>query len=108
MKEKVAQLQLMEHNLQSIAMQKQNFQAQLLEIENASKEIKNSKEVYKILGTIMIKSNQESIEKDLKSKKDMLNLRIKNIEKQESQLKERAKSLQEEVMKEIKWHKKKS
>ncbi|MDD5651498.1 MAG: hypothetical protein PHF86_13975 [Candidatus Nanoarchaeia archaeon] len=46
----------------------------------------------------MIKSKKEDLEKDLKEKKDILDLRIKNIEKQENKIKERATELQKEVM----------
>ena len=103
---KISQLQMMEQSMQSFLMQKQQFQAQLVEIESALKELEKSKEAYKIVGNIMVSSNKEDLKNDLQKKKEMAELRIKTLEKQESQIKEKASSVQEEVMKELKEKKK--
>lgn len=100
--EKIDKLQLIEQNLQNILIQKQTFQAQLLEIENALKELTNKKEAYKIIGAIMVSSKKEDLEKELNQKKEILDLRLKNIEKQEEKIKEGATKLQSEVMKNLK------
>ncbi len=101
--EKIAHLQLIEQNLQNFLLQKQTFHSQLLELENALSELKNLKEKpYKIIGNIMILTDKDKLEKDLNSKREIINLRIKNIDKQEQKLKERSNELQTEVMKELK------
>src|SRR3989344_6825063 len=103
MEEKIRELQLLEQNLQQTIMQRQNFQGRLMEIDNALEELeKNPKDVYKIIGPIMVRTNKNDVEKDLKSKKEVVNLRITNVEKNENKLKEKAKNLQEEVMKGLK------
>jgi len=100
--ERIGELQLLEQNMQNFAMQKQNFQAQLLEIDNALKEMEKAKDpMFKIVGNIMIASDKDSLKTDLGSKKDLLNLRVKSITKQENALKDKVKDLQEEVMKEL-------
>ena len=99
---KIGQLQMLEQSMQSFLMQKQQFQAQLIEIESALEELKNSKMVYKIVGNIMIDANKEELEKELKENKEKTELRIKTIEKQEKQMKDKASSMQEEVMKKLK------
>ena len=100
--EKISELQLSEQNLQSFLMQKQNFQTQLVEVESAITEIEKSKESFKIIGNIMVKAEKKDLKKELEEKRDLLGLRIKNIEKQEGKIKEKASKLQEEVMKEMK------
>ena len=100
--EKIGQLQLIEQNMQNMMAQKQQFQAQMVEIESALKELKNSKTAYKIVGNIMVSSDRESLEKDLNEKKEMMELRIKALEKQEEQVKEKAQKIQQEVMGSIK------
>ncbi len=100
--QEIAQLQLYEQSLQSILMQKQQFQSQSLEIDSALKELEATKEAYKIVGNIMVASKKEDLKKDLESKKETSNLRIKTLEKQENQIREKAKKLQEEVSKKIK------
>jgi len=99
---KINELQLMEQNLQNILMQKNMFQSQFLEVENALKEIKNAKDkIYKIVGPVMIEEKKEKIKKDLDSKKEIVELRLKSIEKQEKQLKEKYSELQSGIMKEL-------
>ncbi|MBU2634267.1 MAG: prefoldin subunit [Nanoarchaeota archaeon] len=97
---KIQELQLLEQNLQNLLMQKQNFQARLMENENALNELKDNKgQSYKIVGSIMIAEDNKKLEEDLIEEKNILDLRIKSIEKQEGGLKEKATKLQEEIMK---------
>ncbi len=100
--QKIGQLQLFEQSVQNLLMQKQQFQMQLAEIDSALKELDNTKEAYKIVGNIMVLKRKEELEKDLKEKKEVAQLRIKSMDKQESQIKEKASKLQEEVLKNIK------
>ena len=101
--EKIQELQILEQNLQQTLIQKQAFQLELTETESALSEIEKSNEdVYKIVGNIMIKMSRSDILKELKEKKDILSLRYKSIEKQESPLKEKTEKLREEVVKSMK------
>ncbi len=100
---KIVELQMLEQSMQNFLMQKQKFQISLSEIENAENELKGLKEenAYKIIGDIMIKYKKDKLEQDLKEKKNILDLRLKNLEKQEEKIKEKYESLQKEVMKVI-------
>jgi prefoldin beta subunit len=100
--EKINQLQLFEQNINTLGAQKQQFQSQLLEVESAKEEIAVSKSAYKIIGEIMVALPKEHIGKELDSKKEMLELRLKAIEKQEKHTKEKASTLQKEILGEIK------
>lgn len=101
--EKIQELQSYEHTLQNLLMQKQAFQFEANETENAVEEVSKSKEeVFKIVGSIMIKTDNEKILKELKQKLEHLSIRLKSIEKQESELTKRIDELREEVMKKIK------
>lgn len=100
--EKIGKLQLMEQQLQQFAMQKQQFQTQLFEIESAITESAQTTKAYKIVGNIMIAADKEELKKELTQKKDIVSLRIKTIEKQENKIKDEAKSIQEQVMGQMK------
>lgn len=103
MQKKIAELQLLEQSIQNFAFQKQTFQQQALEVDNALEELKKTKgTTYKIVGNIMIASNKDDLNKDLESKKELLDVRLKNIEKQENTIKDKTKKLQEEVMSSLK------
>ena len=96
---KLNQLQMPEQSMQNLLMQKQQFQLQQVEIESALKELEKVNEAYKIVGNIMVLSKKDDLKADLTSKKEIVELRIKNMEKQENQLREKASKLQNEVLK---------
>ena len=96
----IQRLQMIEQNVQGLNVQKQQFQAQMFEVESALKELETSTVTYKIIAGVMIGVDKEKLKKELSDKKDVFDLRIQTLEKQEAQLKEKAKSLQQEVMKE--------
>ena len=99
---KIQQLQMLEQNLQAILMQKQQFQTQLAELESALKELGKTKEVYKIIGNVMVSSQKEDIDKEFKQKKEILDMRIKSFEKQEETFRKKAKDIQEDVLSNMK------
>ena len=99
---KIAQLQSLEQNLQNFLMQKQTFQSQLVEIDNAIDEVeKSSGSVFKIIGSVMVSSKKDDVKKDLQDKKEVVSLRVSNLEKQEEKIKEKASKLQKEVLSEV-------
>jgi len=99
---KIAQLQLLQQNLQNLLLQKQQLQSNLLEFESALQEIKTSEICYKILGHIMVASHKDAVLKELTEKKEMNNLRLKNYLSQEEKLKRSIEDTQREVMQEMK------
>lgn len=101
--EKVKELQLIEQNLNNFIFQKQAFQLELNEINSAVEELKKSDgDVFKIIGNVMIKSEKNKLKKELDEKKEIVSLRLKNIEKQEKALRERVEELRKAVLKSIK------
>ncbi|MFA5141541.1 MAG: prefoldin subunit beta [Candidatus Woesearchaeota archaeon] len=99
--EKIAQLQKLEQAIQNSALQMQQFNGQLVELDSALKEIDATDKAYKIVGNIMVAAEKKDLKEELSKKKEMVELRIKTLEKQEERFNEKAKSLQEEVMKEL-------
>lgn len=101
-REKISNMQILDQKLQAFLMQKQGLQSQLLETENALVEIKGAKDVYKIVGNIMINSKPNKLKKELEESKEKISTRIKMIEKQEEKLRKELSELQEEVMQKMK------
>ena len=92
----------MEQNLQNLLVQRQQFSTQLVETDSALKELETTEPVYKVIGNIMVKSDPAVLKQELSQKKELLELRIKSLEKQESQMRDRSQQIKEEVMKHIK------
>jgi prefoldin beta subunit len=97
--EKINQLQMYEQSVQNIVLQKQQFQAQSSELDSALSELEKTEKAYKIIGNIMVHTDKKSLKEELESKKIAVDMRIKALEKQENSIKEKASSLQGEVMK---------
>jgi len=101
--QKIQELQGFEQTMQQLLMQKQAFQMESTETENALGEVSKSKDdIFKMTGNIMVKVEKKTVEEDLKKKQELLTLRLKSIEKQESELTKEVEKIREEVMKKIK------
>lgn len=100
--EKIRHLQLAEQSLQSLLAQKQNLQMQLMEADSALKELEGSTEAYKIIGNVMVQTKKADLEQELKTKKETVELRIKTLETQETQTRDKASDMQKEVLEEMK------
>lgn len=81
--------ELLEQNLQGFLLQRQAFQAQMIEVESALEEVEKTPQAYKIVGSIMVAVNPAELKGELNQKKEMLKIRIANLEKQEAKIRER-------------------
>jgi len=98
--EKIQEIQILEQNLQSLLLQKQAFQLELNEVDSALQElIKADGDVYKLTGQILIKKSKASLEKELKEKKEIIQLRLKSIEKQENLLNKKIEEIKKQIKK---------
>lgn len=101
--EKIQELQFLEQGMQNLSHQKQRFETELVEIENALNEVsKTSSKPYKVVNGVMFATTPEDLKKELSSKKEIISIRVKNIDKQEQEIRKKAESLQKEVLKELK------
>ncbi|MDO8516509.1 MAG: prefoldin subunit [Nanoarchaeota archaeon] len=100
---KIQEMQVLEQTFQQISMQKQTFSFELTETDFALEELKtNDGEVFKIVGNqIIIRTTKEKLEKELAHKKELIALRLKNLDKQEEEFSKRLESLRDEVIKKI-------
>lgn len=97
----IQKLSQIEQNLSSIVNQRQSIQKQVLEIDNAISELKDEKEGYQIVGTVMVKKPATEITENLTEKKEMMSVRLQALQKQEQTLRNEAKKIQEKVMKDM-------
>ena len=89
---------MLQQRLQIFLAQKQQFQLQMLEVENAIKEVSTAKApAYKLVGELLIEKNIEELKNELTDKQKELELRIKSLEKQEKAIKDKSTELQKSV-----------
>ena len=104
LREQLTRLQQLQQNLQAIMMQKQQLEAESIEIEKATEELKKSEEneaVYKSVGPLLIKTKKDETLKDLDEKKDLANTRLVVLGKQETRVKENLKEVENKINKMI-------
>lgn len=92
------QFQMLNQQLQNILMQKQTLSIEQMETDNALEEIKKSQgKVFKLVGSVVIESEKENVEKELNEKKEEVDLRLKNVENQEKKMRDKINELQEKI-----------
>ncbi|MCK4714493.1 MAG: prefoldin subunit beta, partial [Candidatus Aenigmarchaeota archaeon] len=96
----VKRFQQLQQQLQVLMFQKQNIQVQQAEVENALKEITGSKdkELYEIIGTVMIKRTRSELKKSLKGKNEIMELRLSTLDKQINSITEQVRKVQNSLM----------
>ena len=100
MREQLTRLDNLQQNLQSVSIQKQQVDAELSDAEKTLEELKNvpdDQQIYKYVGSLLVKVTREAITKELEEKKDISNTRTLVLNKQESRLKENIKELQTKI-----------
>jgi len=87
MEKKIAEYQSLQSQLQFIQYQKQQYKLQITDADVALRELENAAgDVYKNAGLIMIKSSKDDAKKDLLEKKELINVRMTSLTKQEEQV----------------------
>jgi len=85
------QAQLYQQQMQGLLLQRESLNMQMLEVKRALEELEKTEqtEVYKASGPILIKTTKEEVKKELAEKQELINLRLKTLEKGEKKIKER-------------------
>ncbi|HET9773836.1 MAG: prefoldin subunit beta [Nitrososphaeraceae archaeon] len=105
LKEQISRLQQLQQNLQAIMMQKQQIELEIVETDRALEELnktKHSDSIYKAAGPLLVKTEKDSVEKELSEKKELANTRVMVLGKQESRVKENLKEVENKINEMIK------
>ena len=100
LKEQLERYEQLQQNLQSVLVQKQQIDLEIIEINKALEELNKSADdvkVYKSAGTVMVSSNKADVVKNLTESKDLSNTKITVLNKQEERLKASLKEVQEKL-----------
>jgi len=96
----LAQLQQVQQQAQMLIGQKNQVSMMLKDTEMALKELEKLDEdsiIYKSVGEILIKADKNKTLEELTEKKDMLDLRLKTLSRQEERVQNRYKQLHEQI-----------
>jgi len=90
--------------LQSVLLRKQQYEAELREVDKAISEIEKlpqDAKIFKSVGNFLIQQSKDVALQELRDRKELLELHVKTLAKQESLLREQLEKLKEELNKEL-------
>ena len=105
LQEQIAKLQQTQQNLQMTVSQKQQLEFENIETEKSLEELKKVSDddaVFKFAGTILVKSNKQTLLEDLEEKKELIKTRTTVLAKQEDKLKTSLKEQESKIQEMIK------
>jgi prefoldin beta subunit len=99
--ENINKLNMLEQNLRQFMQQKQALQAQVLEFESALSELTDD-DSYKLVGNILVKKDPKKLREEIEDEMKKTSETLKNLEVQESKVRDKAESLRKELMEDMK------
>lgn len=102
----LSQFEQVRQQLQLLTTQRIQVESQIRELDSAitelGKDSKKKKDVYKRVGSLLVKVDDvPGLKKDLSEQKETYDIRLQTLERQEKQLKERYSELQQEISKAV-------
>lgn len=100
LRHQLAQFQQVQQQAQVLLNQRQQLELLLKETERALEELSKLSEdavVYKSVGTLLVRSEKVKMQKDLAEQKEMLDLRVKTIERQEERAVQRLREMRDKI-----------
>ena len=102
--QRLLRLQQLQQTLQGVLTQKQQLELELTEVEQALSELEKLTEaatIYKSIGSLLVKSEKTKVTTELNEQKELLNMRINVLGKQEERLRTQLKDLQEKLQQDL-------
>ncbi len=102
--ERLLRLQQLQETLRTVLTQKQQLELELTETEQALGELEKLDEtavIYKSIGSLLVRSEKNKIVADLNERKELLNMRINVLGKQEERLRGQIKELQTKLQRDL-------
>jgi prefoldin beta subunit len=102
--QRLLRLQQLQQTLQGVLTQKQQLELELNEVEQALSELEKLTDaavIYKSIGSLLVKSKKTKVTTELNERKELLNMRINVLGKQDERLRTQVKDLQEKLQRDL-------
>lgn len=102
--QRLLRLQQLQQTLQGVLTQKQQLELELTEVEQALDELEkltDNATIYKSIGSLLVKSEKGKVTTDLNERKELLDMRINVLGKQEERLRSQVKKLQTKLQRDL-------
>ncbi|UCE44183.1 MAG: prefoldin subunit beta [Candidatus Bathyarchaeota archaeon] len=102
--QRLLRLQQLQQTLQGALTQKQQLEMELTEVDQALDELEKQTDdatIYKSIGSLLVKSEKGKVTVDLNERKELLDMRINVLGKQEERLRSQVKELQTKLQRDL-------
>lgn len=102
--ERLLRLNQLQQTLQSIVAQKQQVELELTEVQQSSSELQKLTDdatIYKSTGSLMIKTDRPKMMTELSERKELLNIRVQALTKQEERYRSQVKEVQTKLQQDL-------
>lgn len=93
--DKEKEIIILQQQYQNVIVELETLKLRNKEIEEIVEELQKSEktEAYKLIGNVLIKKDKNNLINELKEEKELVELRLKNLEKQKQKLEEKLKEI---------------
>jgi prefoldin beta subunit len=105
LQEQLARLQQLQQSLQVIVAQRQQVELELSDTQRAMEELQKLSDdatIYKSIGAILAKKDKASVLHELTERKELLNVRVSVLSKQEEKTREKLREVQQQLQAKLK------
>jgi prefoldin beta subunit len=102
--QRLLRLQQLQQTLQGVLTQKQQLELELTDVEQALSELEKLSDdavIYKSVGALLVKSEKAKVTTELNERKELLNMRVNVLGKQEERLRTQVKDLQGKLQQDL-------
>jgi prefoldin beta subunit len=103
--ERLLRLQQLQQTLQTIMQQKQQVEAEQVEIDQTLAELQKTSDtavIYKAAGSLLVKAEKAKVTADLTERKELLSTRVTVLARQEERMRSQAKEVQAKLQEDLK------
>jgi len=102
--QRLLRFQQLQQQLQGTLLRKQQVQLELMEVENALKELEGVEDdvpIYKAVGALLVRAEKPKVVQELEDRREFLKLRLEQLEREENRLREQIEELRARLRKDL-------
>ena len=102
--QRLIRFQQLQQALQGILVRKQQVQLELMEVENALKELEkvgDDAPIYKAVGSLLVRTEKSKVVQELEDRREFLKLRLEQLEREEKRAREQIEELRAKLRRDL-------
>ena len=96
--------QQLQQQLQSVLLRRQQIQLELMEVENALKELEgvgDEAPIYKAVGALLVRTEKQKVVKELEDRREFLKIRLEQLDREEKRIREQLEDVRAKLRRDL-------